>query len=195
MSYMQSECKYNVTKALKRDGFGKENMHTMSLLVDMKRRSPTVPTNRNIVEFSNTAKFSELLTLAGCDALFVNTDELEYGGRFEDLKSTVKSVRSVKPINTPACIHKDIIIHPVQIAQSLLEGSSGVLIIMAVVGSDLEVLLDACTIMGTEAIVEVHTPNELDYALSRGATIFLVNMWDRMTGQLFPNQACLLSGC
>jgi indole-3-glycerol phosphate synthase len=37
--------------------------------------------------------------------------------------------------------------------------------------------------------VEVHTPNELEFALSKGATIFLVNMWDRMTGKLFPDQA------
>ena len=43
--------------------------------------------------------------------------------------------------------------------------------------------------MGTEAIVEVHTPNELEFALSRGATIFLVNMWDRATGKFFPDQA------
>lgn len=43
--------------------------------------------------------------------------------------------------------------------------------------------------MGTEAVVEVHTPNELEFALSRGATIFLVNMWDRSTGKLFPDQA------
>ena len=42
--------------------------------------------------------------------------------------------------------------------------------------------------MGTEAIVEVHTPNELYFALSRGATIFLVNMWDRTTGRLYPDQ-------
>ena len=62
------------------------------------------------------------------------------------------------------------------------------LLIVAVVGGDLEVLLDACTIMGTEALVEVHTPNELEFALSKGATIFLVNMWDRMTGKLFSDQ-------
>ena len=66
---------------------------------------------------------------------------------------------------------------------------------VAVVGGDLEVLLDSCTIMGTEAVVEVHTPNELEYALSRGATIFLVNMWDRMTGKLFPDQVRVLSQC
>lgn len=45
--------------------------------------------------------------------------------------------------------------------------------------------------MGVEAIVEVHTPNELDYALGQGATIILVNMWDRMTGRHFPDQVSI----
>lgn len=70
-------------------------------------------------------------------------------------------------------------------------GATGVLLIVAVVGGDLEVLLDACTIMGTEALVEVHTPNELEFALSKGATIFLVNMWDRMSGKLFTDQVSI----
>ena len=42
--------------------------------------------------------------------------------------------------------------------------------------------------MGVEALVEVHTPNELEFALSKGATIFLINMWDRATGILYPDQ-------
>jgi hypothetical protein len=67
-------------------------------------------------------------------------------------------------------------------------GASAVLVIAAVVGNDLETLLDAGTVMGTEVMVEVHTPNELEYALSKGATIFLINMWDRFTGKLFSNQ-------
>jgi hypothetical protein len=70
-------------------------------------------------------------------------------------------------------------------------GASGVLVNCAVAGGELETLLDAGTIMGTEVMVEVHSPNELDYALSRGATLFLVNMWDRITGTLYPNQVCI----
>lgn len=62
------------------------------------------------------------------------------------------------------------------------------LLTVAAVGADLEVLLDACTIMGTEALVEVHTPNELEFALNKGATMFLMNMWDRMSGKLFTDQ-------
>jgi indole-3-glycerol phosphate synthase len=129
------------------------------------------------------------LTLAGADGFLINTNELEYGGRPGELKECSKAIRKCKPSLTPAIIHKDLIIHPVQIAQALEDGASGVLLIVAVVGGDLETLLDACTIMGTEALVEVHTINELEFALNKGATTFLVNMWDRTTGKLFSEQA------
>lgn len=189
MSYMASECKFPLANALKRPAADKEGMHTMSVCVDLKRRSPTDPLNRNIVEFSSASKFSELLTLAGADAFFINTDEIEYGGKFSDLKDCVTATKNVKSTSPPPCIYKDVIIHPVQIAQALQQGAAGVLLMVGVVGGDLETLLDACTIMGTEAICEVHTPNELEFALSKGATLFLVNMWDRMSGKLYMEQA------
>ena len=189
MSYMASENTYNVTNSLKRPGNGPENLHTMSVLCDLKRKSPTVSEARNIVEFASAAKFADVLTLAEIDGFLVNTEELEYGGHPRDLKECVKATRLARPASPPACIAKDLIIHPVQVAKALEEGASGVLLIAAVVGKDLEPLLDACTIMGTEAVVEVHTPQELEYALSVGATIFLVNMWDRLTGKLHKDQA------
>jgi len=189
MSYMASENKFNITRALKLDGAGEHGLLTMSVLVDLKRRSPTVAHRKNVVEFASASKFAELLTLADVDAFLINTDSTEYGGEFTDLKESVKATRAVRPARPPAVINKDLIIHPVQIALALEQGAAGVLLIAAVVGADLEILLDACTIMGTEAIVEVHTPNELEFALSKGATIFLVNMWDRMTGQLHIDQA------
>ena len=193
MSYMNSESKFNVTNCIRRESFGKDALHTMSIVVDMKRRSPTIPERRNIVEYANAAKFADLLTLAGVDAFLMNTDEVEYGGKFSELKEVARSTKLVKPNTAPAIIQKDVIIHPVQIALAAEEGASGVLLIAGVVGGDLETLLDSCTIMGMQSVVEVHTPNELEFALSRGATIFLVNMWDRFTGQLFSEQAKGLS--
>jgi len=47
--------------------------------------------------------------------------------------------------------------------------------------------------MGTEAIVEVHTPNECLHALECGATILAVNNWDRADGQWHPDQVSVLS--
>jgi indole-3-glycerol phosphate synthase len=191
MSYMASECKYEITKSLKLDDEDKDRLHRMTVTVDMKKYSPTVPHKRNIVEFSSAGTFAGLLTEAGTDAFLINTDSIEYGGQLSDLSEARREVDSQRPPPglAPACICKDLIIHPVQIAQALQNGASGVLLITAVVGADLEPLLDACTLMGTEALVEVHTPNELEFALSKGATIFLVNQWDRMTGEYFPEQA------
>jgi indole-3-glycerol phosphate synthase len=188
MGYMASESRYTVTNALKRNTTDKEQLHTMSVMVDLKRRSPTIPHRRNVVEFQSASQFAELLALADSDALLINTDEQEYGGKLSDLRETTRTLRKL-PGGGPACICKDIIIHPVQIAQALENGADGVLLIVGIVGGDLEVLLDACTIMGTEAIVEVHTPNELEFALSKGATIFLANMWDRTTSRMFKDQA------
>ena len=52
----------------------------MSIIVDMKRKSPTIIERRNIVEFSSVSKFSELLTRVGVDGFLVNTNDIEYGG-------------------------------------------------------------------------------------------------------------------
>ena len=89
----------------------------MSVMIDMKRRSPTIPERRNVVEYSSAGKFAELLTRAKADAFLINTDEMEYGGVASDLRECVKAVRDVRPNNqnAPACVQKDIIIHPVQV--------------------------------------------------------------------------------
>jgi indole-3-glycerol phosphate synthase len=193
MSYMASENLYNVTKSVQLDTTAVEDgdLRRMSVMIDLKRRSPTVRDRHSVVEFGNAPKFAELLTMAGADGFLINTDDVEYGGRYEDLKACSDSIRlkTVADRHPPVTVYKDVIIHPVQIAQALDNGAGGVLLIVAVVGGDLETLLDACTIMGVEAVVEVHTPNELEFALSKGATIFLVNCWDRTTGELFPEQA------
>ena len=88
----------------------------MSFVVDMKRASPTVSERRNIVAFENAGTFSELLTKVGTDAFLINTDDMEYGGRLEDLKESALSIkRAALADPPPACIRKDLIIHPVQV--------------------------------------------------------------------------------
>lgn len=193
MTYMAQQNHYNVSRALRKLDYGAEKLGKMSIIVDVKRKSPTVPSKRDVVDYRNAGEFCELLAKINVDGFLLNTDETEYGGSLSDLKDASKALKALKLHSKPPLIQKDIIIHPIQIAQALENGASGVLLIMAVVGTDLEALLDACTIMGTEALVEIHTPNELEYALERGATNFLVNMWDRTSGDLFRQQAKYLS--
>ena len=67
-------------------------------------------------------------------------------------------------------------------------GACAVLLIASILGENLLPLLNVCTMMGVEALVEVHTKKELDYAISIGASLFLVNRWDRLTGKFYPDQ-------
>ena len=71
-------------------------------------------------------------------------------------------------------------------------GAAGVVLMVSVLGKHLRELLDTCTLMGVEAVVEVHTLTELEYALSVGATILLVNMWDRLSGKLMKDRVRMI---
>lgn len=115
MSYMNNENQFNITKSIKKLNFGLEEDQTMTLIVDMKRKSPTIPQYKDIVDFPSASKFGEMLVKVGVDALFVNIDEIDYGGNLKDLKETSKQLRQLYPQQPPACIAKDIIIHPIQV--------------------------------------------------------------------------------
>ena len=54
-------------------------------------------------------------------------------------------------------VAKDLMIDPIQIAQAISQGADAVLLVASAVADDLPALLDACTLMGCEALVEAHT--------------------------------------
>lgn len=115
-----------ITKSVRMDGEGVDQWHKMSIMIDVKRRSPTVPHQREVVDYSSAGKFVELLAQAGADAFLINTEDVEYGGREEELRECVLSVRNkfsallerspLKGKQPPACIAKDMIIHPIQVS-------------------------------------------------------------------------------
>jgi indole-3-glycerol phosphate synthase len=61
-------------------------------------------------------------------------------------------------------------------------------------GASLSGLLDACTCLGLEALVEVHTVAELEKALELGATNIVATNWDRIENALYKDQAKGLKG-
>lgn len=117
MAYIASENKFLVTSAVKTTSAESSgsDAHLMTVMIDMKRKSPTVPANRNIVEYTKADKFCELLTLSGVDSFLINTDQYEYGTAESDLKDCAKVSKLARPLKPPAIIHKDIIIHPIQV--------------------------------------------------------------------------------
>ena len=90
------------------------------------------------------------------DGALVCTDLASYGGSGRDLVSATQFLEAGGSAEAQALpiIAKDLMIDPIQIAQAISQGADAVLLVASAVASDLPELLDACTLMGCEALVE-----------------------------------------
>jgi len=165
-------------------------MRRGSLVVDIKRKS--LSSTRPYANFDDAGLVAQAMISFGADAVFVNVDYTAYGGDLSELRNAVTAVRRASP--TAAVIMKDIVVDEIQIGIAKDAGADGILLMASVLGPALPNFLDLCTTVGIEAIVEVHTKNELDSALSNLAQNLLVTNYDRITGQYFADQALKLVG-
>ncbi|CAM9253252.1 unnamed protein product [Chrysoparadoxa australica] len=194
LSYAADESTFRLRRALRREQ-DIDAPHKLAVLADIKRRSPTSSTlPHDIASFEDIKPVAAQARDWGCDAVMINTDRFAYGGDVGELEQAVKAVRyegaaSKDPAPGPPVIMKDFIIHPLQMALGLEKGAAGCILSAAILGPALEDFMNTATTMGTEAIVEVHTPAECAKALEYGATVIMFNNWDRITGKLYPNQA------
>ncbi|PFH36883.1 indole-3-glycerol phosphate synthase domain-containing protein [Besnoitia besnoiti] len=165
--------------------------HRLSVACDLKRRSCTnLAADPRRLTYRDPGAIAVDCASAGADIILVNTNKEGWDGSYEDLKATTQALRSAYNwAERPAVVMKDIIIHPIQIAQAVEARADGVYLHFSVAGKDLEDLLFACTTMGTQALVEVHSEAEAQQAEDAGATLLVVNQWDRYTGRLFPEHA------
>lgn len=167
LEFAATEGNTRVSEALRRS-------QGLAVVGEMKRKSPSLGP---LASFSSAAAVAEELASWPVDAVSACVDRA-YGGKPEDL--VVCGVPTIS---------KDVVVDPIQVAIAAEGGAQGVLLIGAVLGGRLEELMDTATLCGIEAVVEVHTPRETKFALSCGATVLFVNNRDRLTGELFPDQA------
>jgi len=188
MTYPADESSYTVGRAL---GWRRERP---AVIIDLKRTSPTGqlgvtrPVAPDLVVSAALARASQL----GVDGAMVCTDLTSYGGSLSEMKDVSRAAR-VPPLARGGepfpVIAKDLFIDPLQIARAACEGARAVVLIAAAVLPDLPALLDTCTLLGLEAIVEVHTADEIAVAAGCNAGILLVNERDRASGELIVGQA------
>uniref|UniRef100_A0A7S1TYS9 indole-3-glycerol-phosphate synthase n=1 Tax=Phaeomonas parva TaxID=124430 RepID=A0A7S1TYS9_9STRA len=188
MGYMSQNFTLQATSRIRRQG----DELRLSVCYDLKRFSPTGVRPAQVVGFADAGQMAATLADAGVDAILVNTDFNSYGGDVADLKAAVAATKDLPEERRPAIVMKDIIIDPIQVAVAAEAGADAVYLMACVAGPVLEDLMDAATVMGIEAIVEVHTPNEAKYAMSCGATLFALTNWDRPEGKLIPLHAAKL---
>lgn len=191
LAYPASQSSYKLARSI---GWKRERL---AVLADLKRSSPG--TKLGVVErideqLSVTTRVQHALQhdLAGA---LVNTDPAAYGGSTRDVV-TARQYLDASPSEAASSlpiVAKDLFIDPMQIAQAASLGADAVVLIAAAAADVLPELLDTCTLLGLEAIVEVHTRDEIDLAVQEHAPILLVNERDRATGELYYGNACALA--
>lgn len=141
----------------------------VAVIAEVKRRSPSAGSIR---EDLDPADHAERYARHGAAAISVLTDGPFFGGSLDDLRAAAG--RSHVPV-----LRKDFILDELQIVEARAAGAAAVLLIVrALSQARLVALLASARTTGLDALVEVHTPDEVGRALNAGAEILGVNSRD-----------------
>ena len=141
----------------------------INIISELKKASPSRGVIRQ--EYAPAA-LAASLEEAGAAALSVLTEEDFFSGSLADLKEASRVTRI--PI-----LRKDFIVDPWQVWETRAAGADSFLLIAAILDdSSLRELLDLGRSLKMEALVEVHSREELKRALAAGARIVGVNNRD-----------------
>jgi indole-3-glycerol phosphate synthase len=144
----------------------------INILAELKPASPSRGTLREPFDAPGLAKSLES---AGAAALSVLTEEEFFHGSLKNLRDARKGV------GVPV-LRKDFIFDPWQVWETRANDADSFLLIVAALGAaELLDLLALGRELGMEPLVEVHTHDELDRALSAKAQIIGVNNRDLKT--------------
>ena len=152
-------------RALQTDG--------INVIAEFKRRSPSkgmIRADANVIE---TARAYQM---GGAVAMSVLTEEDYFDGSLDDLRH-VKST-----VDLPV-LRKDFIVDEYQVYESAVAGADAILLIVAVLDDDLLARLRrlAEDELQMDALVEVHTSDEMKRAVACGAKLIGVNNRDLRT--------------
>ena len=140
-----------------------------SLIAEHKRRSPSAGSIR---EDGGCAELVRAYERGGAAALSVLTEEAHFGGSLADL-------REARAASELPLLRKDFALDPYQLYETKAAGADAVLL---VVGSlrerELASLHELATDLDLDAIVEIHSDEELEAALAVDADVIGINNRD-----------------
>lgn len=152
----------------------------MRIIAELKRSSPS----RGLIRPDfDPAFLAKRLEEAGATCLSCLTDGPFFGGSLQDLAAARAGTRV--PV-----LRKDFIIHECQVAEAWVAGADALLLIVAAfLGpsagtrqvADLAHLKETAEYLGMDALVEVHTAEEMAVARDIGAALIGVNNRDLRT--------------
>lgn len=142
------------------------NPHQINLVAEIKKASPSEGVLRDDFQ---PLRLASLLEYAGAAALSILTETRYFKGR----PSYLKTVRQVTHI---PLLRKDFILDEYQIYESALLEADAILLISSVLtDEELKRLMGRAKEVGIEAVVEVHSEEDLKKAAQAGAEIIGIN--------------------
>ncbi len=144
----------------------------VTVIAEVKRSSPSQGAIAPDADIAGTAVAYEQ---GGAACLSVLCAERDFGGSLEHLREARRRV------SIPA-LAKDFTVFPEQVARQRLAGADAVLVILAMVTDDeARRLLHTAELLGMDALVETHSAEEVERALSLEARVVGVNARDLET--------------
>lgn len=142
-----------------------------ALIAEVKRSSPSAG---HIADAEPAAR-ARSYAAGGAAAISVLTEPTRFDGSLADLRAVHLAVEI--PV-----LRKDFLVHPAQVIEARVEGADAVLLIAAALSEpELKAMLAAADDLGLGALVETHSPEDLDKALATGAKVVGVNARDLQT--------------
>lgn len=158
---MRTRSPHRFSSALRRSG--------TNIIAEFKRASPSLGPIRL------DAKIEEVVRLyqsAGARALSILTEPNFFGGSLDDL-------RHARAITDLPILRKDFIVDERQIEEAAAAGADAILLIVAALSDgELQRFGEHADELGLDALVEVHTADEMRRAASSGAKLIGVNNRD-----------------
>lgn len=155
-----------------RDFAGAVGGKECAIIAEVKRRSPS----RGIIRDPfDPVEIASLYEQKGAAAISVLTDEQFFGGK----SSYIAAIKKV--VELPI-LRKDFIIDICQIYETKAIGADAILFIAAILGkNDLRHFIELSESLGLSPLVEVHTIEDVEKALTAGARIVGINNRDLVT--------------
>ena len=141
----------------------------VSLIAECKKASPS---KGLIVPHYDAVEIAQAYAKAGASAISVLTDGRHFQGSLADLRDVKEAVGKKKvPV-----LRKDFIFDPYQVYEARVAGADAVLLIAAVLGdTDLKELLALTQRLEMNALIEVHTEEEVARVLPLQPRIIGIN--------------------
>jgi indole-3-glycerol phosphate synthase len=142
---------------------------TVNIIAEIKHRSPS---KGIICEDFEPVRIAESYANAGGAALSVLTEEDFFGGSLDHL-------RAIRNRVSLPLLRKDFILDEYQLYESLLAGADAALLIVAILEDDLLArLIELSGRLGLDALVEVHSADEMKRATHASASLIGINNRD-----------------